>query len=143
MSTEANKTIVRRLLDAINTGDLAIADELIAPGYIDHSAPPGYPPGPQGFTRSIGVFRAAFPDFHWATDDLIAEGDKVVIRVTARGTHQGELMGIAPTGKRVQVTGIGIYRIADGKIAEAWVNRDLLGLLQQLGAIPAPGGRAT
>jgi predicted ester cyclase len=73
---------------------------------------------------------------------VIGEGDKVVVRVTARGTHQGQLMGIVPTGKHVAVTGIGIYRIADGKVAEAWVNRDLLGLLQQLGAFPAPARAA-
>ena len=139
MSSDENKTVVRRLLDAINGGDLAVANDLVAPEYVDHSAPPGYPRGPEGFKSTIAMFRAAFPDFHWTLEDLMGEGDKVAIRVTARGTHHGELMGIAPTGKHVEVTGIGIYRLTDGKVAEAWVNRDLLGLLQQLGAIPTPG----
>jgi steroid delta-isomerase-like uncharacterized protein len=138
MSGEGNKIVARRLLDAVNTGDLAAAAELVAPDYVDHSAPPGNPGGPAGFTAAIQMYRAAFPDFFWTIEDMIGEGDKVAIRVTARGTHRGELMGIAPTGKQVTVTGIGVWRIADGKVAEAWVNRDLLGLLQQLGAIPAP-----
>lgn len=138
MSAEANKALVRRLVEEINRRNLAAIDTLLAPDFVDHSAPPGHAPGPEGFRQSIGMFVGAFPDFQWTIDDLLAEGDKVVLRVTARGTHRGELMGIAPTGKAVTVTGIAIFRVADGTIAEEWVNRDLLGLLQQLGAVPGP-----
>lgn len=143
MSAEENKIVARRLLDAVNRGNLAAAEDLVAPDYVDHGAPPGHPGGPAGFTATVQMYRAAFPDFYWAIEDMIGEGDKIAIRVTARGTHQGDLMGIAPTGRQVTVTGIAIWRIADGKVAEAWVNRDLLGMMQQLGAIPPPDQAGT
>jgi predicted ester cyclase len=85
------------------------------------------------------MFRTAFPDLHGTIEDQIAEGDKVVMRMTYRGTHQGELMGIPATGKPVTMTFISINRIAEGKIAEGWVNFDALGMMQQLGVIPVPG----
>jgi predicted ester cyclase len=84
------------------------------------------------------MFRAAFPDLHGTIEDQIAEGDKVVSRMTYRGTHQGELMGIPPTGKQVTMSFIGIHRITAGKVAEGWVNFDALGMMQQLGVIPSP-----
>lgn len=85
------------------------------------------------------MFRTAFPDLYGTIEDLIAEGDKVVTRITYRGTHQGEFMGIPPTGRPVTMTFTGINRIAGGKIAEGWVNFDALGMMQQLGVIPTPG----
>jgi steroid delta-isomerase-like uncharacterized protein len=138
MSTEQNKAIVRRFIEGLNWGKLAIADELLTATYVDHSTPKqGL--GPEGFKQGISVYRSAFPDLNWTIEDSIAEGDKVVIRVTARGTHQGDLMGISPTGKQIAISAIAIYRLVDGKIAEAWVNRDIMGMLQQVGAIPMPG----
>ena len=138
MSIEANKSVVRRLIEAANIGDHDRAKGLLSADYIDHSAPPGFPSDPAAFTQTISTFRAASPDFYWTLDDIVAEKDRVVLRVTARGTHQGELMGIPPTGKRVAIDGIGLYRPSEELIAEAWVRRDLLGLTQQLGAVPSP-----
>jgi steroid delta-isomerase-like uncharacterized protein len=137
MSTELNKSVVRRLIEELNWGNLSIADELIAPTYIDHFASP-HAAGPEGFKETITWFRTAFPDLYWTVEDLFASEDRVTIRVIARGTHKGELMGIAPTGKSVTVNAIAIYRVAEGKIADAWVSRDLLGLLQQIGAVSMP-----
>jgi len=142
MSTEENKGIVRRWYkEVFEKGNLAIVDEIFSADYLDHDPGPtgsGWPRGPQGAQQVATFYRGAFPDIRY-TIDQIAEGDKVVTRWTAEGTHKGELMGIPPSGKHLTVTGISIERIAGGKIAETWVNFDLLGLLQQIGAIPAPG----
>ena len=140
MSIEANKTLVRRGWEKIwNKGDLSIADEHYAPNYILHM--PGNPDmhGPAGHSQVVMMYRTAFPDLHFTIEDQIADGDKVVNWVTARGTHQGELMGIPPTGKQMAVTGITIDRVAGGKLVESWATWDFLGLMQQLGVIPAPG----
>ena len=96
-----------------------------------------------GWKTFIAAFLAGFPDFQLALEDVLAEGDRVGVRWTFRGTHQGEFMGIAPTGKRVSMSAIEINRVAGGKVAEHWVVLDQLGLLQQLGAIPGPGGADT
>jgi predicted ester cyclase len=93
----------------------------------------------EGFKQFISAFRSAIPDLRITQDDVIAEGDKVVTRYTAHGTHQGELQGIPPTGKPVTVTGIETMQVSGGKIVEGWVEFDQLGMLQQLGVIPAPG----
>ena len=85
------------------------------------------------------VLRSGFPDFQATIEDLFAEGDKVVLRFTFHGTHQGEFMGVAPTGKQVTMTGVEIFRIGDGKIVELWGQEDVLGMMQQIGAIPGPG----
>jgi steroid delta-isomerase-like uncharacterized protein len=136
-----HKALSRRVIEAcFNQGNLALADELYAPDYVDHSAPPGFPPGVAGFKQQVAMYRAAFPDVHVTIEDQVAEGDKVVTRWTGRGTHQGELMGIAPTHKAVTVTGIAIDRIVAGKIVEHWENFDQLGMLVQLGVVPPPGG---
>ena len=140
MSTEENKTIARRLYEEVwNTGDLDKAGEFIAPDFVDHAAPPGFPTGLEGAKQMFGMYRSAFPDLRVSAEDLIGEGDRVVARWTSRGTHQGALMGIPPTGKEVVATGIDIFRISGGKIVEHWANFDQLGMLQQLGAIPMPG----
>ena len=138
MSTQANEAVVRRIFDDIyNRGNLAAVDEIFAADYVDHSAPPGFPAGLESFKQSFSMFRAAFPDIHVAVEDVIAAGDKVVVRLTFSGTHSGPLMGMPPTGKFVTITGIAIDRLSGGKVVEHWVNRDDLGMLQQLGAIPA------
>jgi predicted ester cyclase len=127
MSTEENKAIFRRFIEEVwNHGNLAVADELFAPNAVSPSAPQ-LPPGSE--------FRSAFPDFHMKIEDLIAEGDKVIARLTESGTHLGEFMGIAPTGKHVEFTEIGILRIADSKVIESWYETDMFGLMQQLSPI--------
>jgi steroid delta-isomerase-like uncharacterized protein len=138
MSIEANKLIVRRLFDEVwNTGNVGLLDELLAPDFIDRAAQMGGDDvTARGFKTQVLVFRTAFPDGRSQIEDLIAEGDRVVARWTDGGTQHGEWMGIAPTGKRVTITGIDIYRIEQGKIAEYWCSEDELGLLRQLGAAP-------
>ena len=138
MSTEENKALVRRSIDeVVNQGNLAVADEVCAGNYI-HRAP-GSPEfhGPEGFKQLITMYRTAFPDLHLTLEDLIAEGDTVVSQWTARGTHRGEFMGLAPTGKSVTVVGMVLSRCAGGRVVEDLEVSDVLGMLQQLGAIPA------
>jgi predicted ester cyclase len=118
--TEANKAIVRQLIEeGINQGNLALIDELFDLAFVDHSAPE-QPPGPSGVCYYIAGMRAGFPDLHVSIEDLIAEGDKVVVRTTWRGTHQGTYEGSVPTGKRVARTMMQIFRIVHGKLAEEW-----------------------
>ncbi len=140
MSTEENKALAQRWIEeAWNKGDLTIVEELIAPNYVLHDPTRPGLRGHEGIKQSVAMFRTAFPDLRFTIEDQVSEGDKVVIRYTVQGTHQGPLMGIAATGKRGTLTGIDIYRIADGKIEEAWSNWDTLGMLQQVGVIPSVG----
>jgi steroid delta-isomerase-like uncharacterized protein len=140
MSLAENKATARRGWEEIwNKGDLTIAPEHYAPTYVSHM--PGNPDlhGPEGHNQLVMMYRTAFPDLHFTVEDQIAEGDKVVNRVTARGTHLGEFRGIPPTGKQVTVAGITIDRIAGGKLIESWVSWDFLGMLQQLGVVSKLG----
>ena len=140
MSTEENKAVIRRYVEALNKQDLAVALECCAPDYVWHGARRyGVSPDLAGFKQLCTAWWTAFPDVHIVVEDLIAEGDKVVARVTFRGTHQGEFMGVPPTGKQVSWTGIAIDRFEAGKFVEGWANTDDLGLMQQLGAIPQMG----
>ena len=139
MSTEENKAVVRRWYEESNKGKeavMAAVDQLFAPDYVCHGS--GVIPDIDlaGWRQLIPALWTAFPDQHYSLEDLIAEGDKVVIRYTFRGTHQGAFMGVPATGKVVTFTGIYISRIAGGKFVEDWESFDSLGLLQQLGAIP-------
>ncbi len=137
MSTAENEAVVRRWLEeGWNQGNLAVVDELFAANYVLHGANGSRPLGPEQIKRILVRSRIAFPDLRLAIEDMIAAGDKVVTRWTARGTHRGEFRGILPTGRSVTWTGITIERIVDGKIVEAWDNWDELGLLRQLGTIP-------
>ena len=140
MNLDHNKTIIRRYFEeAWNQGRLDLLDEIVAPNYVNHDpAVPGLPAGPQGLKPILAGFRAAFPDLHFTIEDLIAADDEVVTRWTMRGTHQGEFAGLAPTGKRVTTGGIQIERLVNGQIVEHWRKSDDLGLMQQLGALPAP-----
>jgi steroid delta-isomerase-like uncharacterized protein len=135
MSAEENKAVVRRVYtEVMGNDDLSVIPELFADEYVYHS--PGSPDvyGPDAFRELVTAYRAAFPDFLQTADLLIAaEGDTVVSRWTATGTHQGEFLGIPPTGKRVTFTGVVITRLAGGKVVEDWELADTLGLLQQLG----------
>jgi steroid delta-isomerase-like uncharacterized protein len=138
MSAEQNKRLVQRSFDELhNQGNLAVADELISVDFVNHDAPPDAPAGPTGVRATITMLRTAFPDLHIDVEDLIAEGDTVVARTTLRGTHKGQFFGIPPTGRRVEQKQIHILRFVDGKAAELRSVRDDLGLMRQLGAIPA------
>ena len=120
------------------TRDEATLEELFAPDFVHHGALPGQTPDREGHKQTLAMFRSAFPDLNVTTEDIIAEG-KAVSRWTARGTHQGELMGIAPTGNEVTFTGIEVLRIAEGKVVERWAETNDLEVMQQIGAIPEPG----
>ncbi len=137
MTTEKNTAIVRRLFEEVMKGNLAIADEFIAADYAQHSVF-GIPNGREGFKQFFMAFAAAVPDSHLVIEDVIAEGDKVVTRLTITGTQTGTLQGIPPTGKKFSMRGIDIFRVVDGKIVEHWDAVDQLGMLQQLGVIPIP-----
>jgi predicted ester cyclase len=139
MSTEANKTTVRRLVEeGINGSNETVFLDLLSPDIVDHSARPGLPPGRAGWNLFRKLFRAAFPDGSWTIADMVAEGDLVAARASFTGTHQGEFMGIPPTGRQVTVSAMYICRLAGDTIVERWAHSDELGMLQQLGVIPAP-----
>jgi steroid delta-isomerase-like uncharacterized protein len=138
--SEQNKALARRALDEVwNQRKDTVIDELTAPNatFHDPNVPGGQFTGPQGLKQFVQIYQAAFPDVHITINDQIAEGDKVVTRWTAVGTHKGELMGIAPTNKRATVAGVDIDRYQDGKVVEAWASYDMFGLLQQLGVVPS------
>jgi len=139
MSAEENKARIRRgFEEMVNRGDAAVAEELLAPDYVNHAFP-GVPPGPAGLLQAVGMFRAGFPDFHVTVEELLAEGDRVATRGFFTGTHRGEFMGVPATGKAIRVGYLDLWRLEHGQAVENWVQMDLLGLMQQLGAIPAPG----
>ena len=138
MSPEENKAHIRRAYEALNQRNWAVFEELTASDIVVHTASTTIQ-GLEAYKQYLEMNNAASPDLHLIIEDMIAEGDKVVVRHTARGTHQGNFMGIAPTGKQLVVTGIVIARVANGKSIEEWINSDTLGLLQQLGVVPAPG----
>jgi predicted ester cyclase len=142
MSTEQNKAIIRRWLEeGWTNGNLAVADELIDPGFVVHGAGgQAVPTGPEGAKQLVSAWRTGFPDGRMNIDDLFAEDDKVVIRMTWVGTHTGDFYGRAATGRPVSVTSIGIDRVANGKIVEGWGEVDMLGLYEQIGVIQRPGG---
>jgi steroid delta-isomerase-like uncharacterized protein len=142
---EENKALVRRAFDDVwNEGNLELVDVLFAATYISHD--PGNPhqaPGSQGVKEYAAMARAEWPDLHFSVEEQIAEGDLVASRWTLRGTHQREVAGVAATGRQVTATGTSISRIATGRIAEDWIQWDKLGILQQIGAIPAPAPAAS
>ena len=139
--TEQTKALMRRGVEEVwNRGNYAAVGELIASDFVAHaSLPIGELHGPEGVARYFATLREAFPDLHFTIDDQIAEADRAVTRWTARGTHTGAFRGIPPSGRQVRMTGITINRVAGGKVVEGWMNLDELGLLQQLGVLPAPG----
>lgn len=138
MNTHQHKSVIRRIPEELyNQWNLDVAHELFAPDYMEHyPLPPGFPSGIQGLKTFVTLLRSAFPDFAYRVDDLIAEGDRVVCHLTARGTQQGEFMGIPATGKQATWAEMHICRMAEGKVAEHWVVVDQLGMLQQLGVMP-------
>ncbi len=137
MSAE-NEALVRRFFEDFCNGRRSeVADEIIAPDYVSHGpqAPPAE--GPDGVRARVGLYQDSV-DGHWNVVEMFSSDDRVVARWTGTGSHRGELMGLAATGKPIDVDAISIFRIADGKIAEEWTVWDALGLLQQVGAVPAP-----
>jgi steroid delta-isomerase-like uncharacterized protein len=142
MSLEDNKAIIRGYVEAVwNQQQVDRADEFMAPDFLDHASLPGQAPGLEGWKKKWAMYLAGIPDLRVTIEELVAEGDKVGVRRTYEGTHQGELLGVPPTGNHVQIGGISIFRLAGGKIAESWEQVDLLALMQQLGALPTPGQR--
>jgi steroid delta-isomerase-like uncharacterized protein len=142
MPTEQNKELATRMIEEIfNRGNIGKADEFLAPDFVEREElPPGLPGGREGVKQLTVMLRSAFPDLKVTVDDIVAEGDKVVIRQTWTGTHTGgEFMGVPPTGRSVSVGVIDIIRVADGKFAEHWGQMDSMAMLQQLGAIGTPG----
>ena len=137
MSVEDNKAIERRVIEEVfNQGKLEIIPELLSQDYVYHGPGGMEFKGPEGFTQFVSMFRNAFPDINLKIQDMVAEGNKVLTRFTGSGTHQGELMGIPPTGKQVATSGMVVVCVENGKCVEAWENFDQLLMLQQLGAIP-------
>ncbi len=140
MSTEANKTLARRVFEVVLNGrNLDLLDDLAAPDYIEHSPLPGQGTGIEGIRDRYTMLFNAF-DFQFTVDDVIAEGDKVVLRWTQTGTHVGPLFGIPATGRSSRTTGIEIWRVESGKLAEHWDVVDVFGQFQQLGLLPQPSG---
>ena len=138
-----NKEIVYGLND-IWEGDLEIVDELVAEDYTNHHPiVPDAPPGPNGFKQNVVALLTAFPDIAWTIEDVIAEGDKVVFRANGHGTHEGELMGIEPTGREVTLSGIVMFRIDEGQVIERRAQFDTIGMLRQLGGPTDPSDLST
>lgn len=140
MNTERNKQIIRRIqTEGMARGNTAVIDELVASDYVNHDFPQEAP-GREGFKQTIAMFNTAFPDGEMIVEDQIAEGNKVVTRGVWKGTHKGAFMGVEATGKRVSLPYIDIWTIKDGQGHENWVQLDMMGLMQQMGAVPAPEG---
>jgi steroid delta-isomerase-like uncharacterized protein len=137
MSIEANKAFVRRWFDALNAGDSQVIDDLFSPSFI-YYLPGGKSQleGSAPFKQFIIGFHAAFPDLYYTIEDMLAEGDRVIVRWTSRGTNTGSSMGLPPSNKAVTITGINIYHIADSRFVEQWTEFDHLGMLQQMGVVP-------
>jgi predicted ester cyclase len=140
MSAEDNKRLVRRMVDEVNGGNLDVFDEVLAVDFVDHAPPRGVPPTREGFKQFQAMLLAGLPDNKATTEDLIAEGDKVVWRWSGLGHHTGVLMGLPPTGRPIRATGIEIFRVANGRFVEHWSEWSQMAMMQQLGLVPAPQG---
>ena len=141
MATQQDLASLRRIPEEVfSKGNLAVADEVVAANYVEHvPLPPGMPTGIAGLKAFVGGLRAAFPDLKYTIEDEFADGDQVVQRLTASGTHEGEFLGMAATRKKATWSEIHMSRVTDGKLVEHWANTDQMGMLQQLGIIPTPG----
>jgi predicted ester cyclase len=140
VSAEENKRVVIRFVEEVmNGGDLDAADYLISPDHENHDpTAPDVPAGPGGIKELIGMYRSAFPDIRFTTGEMICEGDTVAHRWTFTGSHEGALMGVEPTGRRVEVAGVEMNRVENGRISASWTVSDSLGLMRQLGLTPQP-----
>ena len=138
VSDEDNKALVRHFVDEVQSrGNIDLIDEICSPEFVNHSAPPGIPADREGIKIVTAMFRRAFPDSYFTVEDMMAEGDKVATRKTFHGTHEGEFMGIPPSGRGVSMGLIDIVRISEGRVVEHWSMGDTLGMMQQLGVIPS------
>jgi predicted ester cyclase len=139
MSAEANKALIRRFYTEIDKGNIEIVDELVDENYVDHNPPPfPLPAGREGVKKAFRIFQEATPGFH-KIEDQIAEGDRVVTRLTSIGRHDGDLPGAPRTGNEMKMTSITIHRIASGKLVEKWAEKDLMALLTSIGLMQKPG----
>jgi steroid delta-isomerase-like uncharacterized protein len=140
MSAEDNKVLVRRWFEELfNEAKLDLADEIVTPDHVSYdTSTPEHLPGPEGERQLVTLVRGAFPDGRITIEDLVAEGDRVAVRWTFRGTHRGGFMGVSPTGKEVEMGAMDLFRVAGGKIAETWSNVDMMSMMRQLGAIRTP-----
>ena len=138
--SEDNTATVRRFVEAVQgRGELDAIDEYVADDFINHTAPPGIPAGPEGVRPTMELFLKAFPGMEVTIHEMVAEGDRVATRKTFRGVYAGDFMGIAPTGRVVAIEVVDILRLRDGKVTDHWGQADMLGALQQLGVLPTPG----
>jgi steroid delta-isomerase-like uncharacterized protein len=139
MSTETNKLVMRRFVEFINTASEKLAEELISPDAVFHVPGQSEPMrGPAGYLAIIAMMRGGFPDIQWAMEEIVVEGDTVAARFLMRGTHKGVFFGVPPTGKPIAVQAMNFYYLSGGKIVKEFGQPDLLGLLQQIGAMPSP-----
>ncbi len=139
MTPQDSKRFMQRFVEFINTASEQLAEELIAPDAVFHVPGRAEPMrGPAGYLAIIGMMRGGFPDIQWTLEQLITEGDMLAARFTMRGTHKGDFFGIPPSGRPIQVQAMNFYRIAGGTIVEERGQPDLLGLMMQIGAVPAP-----
>jgi predicted ester cyclase len=139
MTTDTKRMIERIPLEVLNNGNFGLIDELLATDFVERSAQPGVSPTRVGFKQNLIALKTAFPDLHYVIEDSIETGDRIVHRLTASGTMKGDFMGVPATGKRATWTEIHIGRVANGRLAEHWGLVDQLGMLVQLGVVPAPG----
>jgi predicted ester cyclase len=141
MATEDGKALVREWLQAVDTGDVGVVDNYLGGGFVDHNPPPFQGPntGVQGAKDAFTYALGAFSDFRHEIEEQFVDGDRVISRIKGYGKHTGEFLGIPPTGREVQMEGIAIHRVVDGRLVEHWAQVDAAGLLIQLGAIAAPG----
>ncbi len=140
MSAVENKDLLRHFfIDLFNNGELDVVDEIVGLNYVNHNAMPGEMPGREGLKSFVSQLRFSFPDLQFTLEQQLAEGDKVVTRWIASGTHQGDFLGIPATGKSLSISGTNIHRVSGGVIQEAWQDWDALGMMQQLGVIPVMG----
>ena len=139
MAREDNIAAQERFAEGINTGNFNIFDEVVSPDVVDHDPAPEQGPGPQGFNDMFRTMRSAFPDLEVTPEHMTATEDDVALAYTVTGTHQGEFLGVAPTGRKVTARGVQIGRFENGRLVERWGSSDQLAILQQLGAEPQTG----
>ena len=138
--SEENKAVARRFYEEVfNKTNLDAIDEFCAPGFVDHTAPPDVAPGIEGLKQLLGMYFNAFPNLRITVDEMVAEGDVVVVRSTATATHTGDLMGISPTGKQITVRGLDFVRMSGGKATEIWHFEEEMAMFAQLGVAPPTG----
>jgi steroid delta-isomerase-like uncharacterized protein len=137
VSIEENKRVARRIFEEVlNRGDFSVAGELVLDCYRHHPAPPDLPAGVQGFCAITEMYRTGFPDLQTGVEDMLGEGDRVAVRFSGTGTHDGDFMGIVPTGQKIRATGMAWFRFEDGRVAEEWSELNTLEILLEIGALP-------